>query len=75
MEAAYANPIVKDEIDRISKIIKSLQLEGLANRILGVNKVVHDDVVKFFKNEMQYTTNDSKTGQPVNMTLFIDVSW
>lgn len=75
MEAVYTNSLIKNEVELIKSIIISLQTEGLINRRLVVNRVVHDDVVKFFKNEMQYTTIDNKAGQAPNFTMFLEVSW
>lgn len=74
-EAAYTSQQVKADIDFIVFVIRSMQLEGLAVRRFEINKVVHDDVVKFFKNEMQYTVIDNKVGQTPTMTLLNEISW
>lgn len=74
-EATYTSQQVKDDIDFIVFVIRSMQVEGLVFRRFEVNKVVHDDVVKFFKNEMQYTVIDNKAGQAPTMTLLTEISW
>lgn len=64
-----------DKIIQIAEGIAMTQkFDALA--VMSVyNTVVHDDVVKYFKNTMGYTVVENKVGQPAGFTLLISISW
>ena len=67
---SQASEVIKE----IAEKIKSYQNGDLRTE-LSFNKVVHDDVVKYFKNVVGYTVTDNKQGQPVNFTLLQIINW
>ena len=62
-------------IIEIAEMIKSSQLLAPEITEITLNRVVHTDVEKFYKNTMAYLTEIDSTGQPANFTLLTKISW
>jgi len=63
------------KIKEYAGYIAGSQASGLTERMITMNDVVADQVADYFKNEMQYTVTDNKTGQPVGFTRITKISW
>lgn len=76
VEVAFTAPSVEAEIKYFADLIKGNQTFFLlTQRTITVNKVVPEAVADYYKNEMQYTVDDVKQGQPAGMTLLKTISW
>jgi len=59
----------------IAELIRTTQMLTPQITSLEFNRVVHDDVFKYFKNTVGYDVVENKTGQPLNYTKIVTISW
>jgi len=62
-------------LEQIAVAVAGCQKFSPEININTFNQVVHDDVVKYFRNTMGYDVFDSDLGQPVGFTLLQTISW
>lgn len=60
---------------QIAEVIRQCQMQSPLQTSITFNEVVHDDVFKYFKNTVGYDVLEDKTGQPVNFTKILTISW
>lgn len=59
----------------IARLIREVQGIGDNQTRIEFNKIVHEDVAKYFKNTVGYDVVEQPVATPANHTKIVSISW